>query len=134
MADEAAVDALPVKYSTKPLRLMLSQSNCEAGTPWGRTDCAIALALEDLGYEMAIVRKTVAKVWKAGAKHTTHYDLPSSLREVVAANDAGGVPEPGEYELKPSAARIAAKPTGKIGGKQKGAGKTPFRHISTRHR
>ena len=132
--NEAEVDALPVRYSTKPLRFVLTEANCDAGTPWDRTDCAIALALEGLGYDLAIVRQTVVKLYKSGAKRTDHYDLPISLQKVVAANDAGGRPDPGEYELKPSAGRIAAKPTGKVRGRKGGTGKVPFRHIPTRHR
>jgi hypothetical protein len=130
------LDSMPTRYSTEPLRFELRPTHCRRGKPGDKFDCAVALGLRaaDPAITGAAVKLTVAYVLREGDDHKTHYFLPESLRRVVAVNDGQGQSETGWYELKPSAKAIAAKPTGRKGGTKKGAGKTGYRHISTRQR
>lgn len=130
------LDALPTRYSTAPLPVDLAGPDCDGATPLSRTDCALARALRraDPTVDAVSVTMTVAYVHRRGDTHKEHYLLPVSLQKVVAVNDGHGAPELGQYELKPSARRMAAKPKGRQAGRKGGAGRVPVRHISTRQR
>jgi len=105
-----------VVNATKPLKLVITKSDCTNGDVKDPGACAAALALRrQLHVKKARVH--LSRVYVERENHWERYLTPQSLKHEIISFDRGGSFEPGEYKL------YAMQPS-KSHGKQQGSNKS----------
>jgi hypothetical protein len=117
-------------YPLKPRRITVIDDDCANAVPGDGHKCGFAQAALRTDPKLVDVEFTSTRAYFIYRTHRDAYVLPVSMQKEVVALDRGGRFAPGEYEVKPYSKSAREKPTGKVSGSKRGAGKTVFRHMT----